>query len=199
MTAPSLEWRIKDQGHALVQCPRGSIEEAQEYLMGLMTEFSDPIHVFKRHPFWKPIGVNASRPQGRSEGTGLNSLHIDCISSSRPPDYVVLLCIVRDPNGGGDSLICKAENAWPQLSRETRKCLTQSFIPAEPTYDLEEVGPGLSEYTITPDDLFFRYSGRYLDDYGFSGEQRAALLELDRVLMLGAIRIGLLSMGRAHR
>lgn len=174
---------LSEQGYALVDCPPTD-EGARAHLHEAMLLLGSPLHVFLRHPFWKPIGVDPSRPAGRSEGAGLNSLHIDCVNMRRPPRYVVLLCLRSDPHGGGHSLICDTSGVAELLSAPSRATISRLRIPSEPVYDLQHVGEALPSYRLDEGDGFLRYSGRYLDDYGLESEERAALLELDRLLML---------------
>lgn len=179
-----IQTQLSKRGYALVHCSSREALSAQEEIVQLLSASAEIQHVFLRHPIWKPLGVNPERPPGRSEGLGLNSLHIDCVSSQWPPRFVAMLCLRADPGQGGESLVSFVAGIWNALSDASVQTLRDLRIMGEPTFDLATVGDGLSEYRLdSPDDGFFRYSGRYLDDYNLTETERVALLELDRVLM----------------
>jgi hypothetical protein len=83
-------------GYALVT-PVGDIEANLRRLEDLFEMLGEPIKVFRRHPFWKQLVADPGRPSTRSGGTGLSSLHIDCVNVEAgligpgDPPYAALL------------------------------------------------------------------------------------------------------------
>lgn len=150
-----------------------------------MAMLGEPIHVFVRHPFWKPLISDPTRPPGRSSGIGFNSLHIDCVNVEYPPDVVVLYCVREDPLGGGHNLLAVTDGLEDELSPTALNLLSSIGVSEGAAYDLAHVGEGLTSFTIHTSGLWpWRYSGRMLE----SNVQRApnfveALLEIDRALM----------------
>lgn len=160
----------------------------------LLGALGQPLHVFRNYPFWKPLVTDPDRPAGRSGGTGLNSLHLDCANAARPPDYVCLYCVRPDPLGGGSTLVASLDALAKQLTDDTLTALQRPMFRDGKFYDLDHVGADVSPFPVFSETGWrWRYTGRLLETGAVpSGSvEHTALLECDRILMSRAIILSL--------
>ena len=93
-------------------------DDAEVAILDLVMSVSMPLHVFRNHPFWKPLPADTTRPRTRSGGIGLNSLHQDCVNLENPPDLIFFHCIRNDPAGGGTTLVCPTSDLEEEIAPE---------------------------------------------------------------------------------
>lgn len=126
--------------------------------------FGSLFRVYKRHPFWKPLTTDLTRPPGRSSGVGENSLHIDCVNMQDPPPAVALHCLRADPAGGGASRLASCSAVFGQAP-EVLAALRQPLFDEGQAYDLQHVGDCLEHFPILPpdDSGWVRWSGRLVE------------------------------------
>lgn len=168
-----------------------TVVPSQEYFAEVVTAIGEPIHVFSRFPIWKPIILDESRPLGRSGGYGFNSLHVDCVNMESPPDFVVFRCVRPDLPGFGASLVCPTTPALQQLSAQSRAVLSTLRVSEGKSEALNHVGHALSKFSVVDRNWGLRYTGRLLEADLFVGDERSALLELDRLVNVLSVRIEL--------
>jgi alpha-ketoglutarate-dependent taurine dioxygenase len=135
-------------GFAVVKSEFGSIEQTKAGIIGLMTSIASPIVVYKRHGLWKRIGVDVKAQPSKVEGTGIIPLHIDCINTAKPPDYVAFLCTRSDPRKGGNSLVASFSRALAKLTPKQIDTLRQSWVREGKFFDLENVGAEFNPFPI---------------------------------------------------
>jgi Taurine catabolism dioxygenase TauD, TfdA family len=159
--------------------------ELNELEKRILPAIGVPIHVFRRFPFWKSIGVDIARPPGRSGGIGVNSLHIDCVTSSEPPDFVVLHCVRPDPFAGGESQLVDMTILETHLSAQARDVLQIATFHEPPSFDLDYVGTDVDPFAVLNLDLGgvgrYRWTGRLLESMN-SQTVTDALNEASRLL-----------------
>lgn len=148
--------------------------KALPFLWNELEQLGQPIHVFKRFPFWKPIGVDLQRPAHRSCGTGLNTLHIDCVNAENPPDYVCFYCLRDDPAGGGATVVAEIAGCEDHLSDEAVAELREPVYRDGAVVDLDHVGVDINPFPVLGDR--YRYTGRLYHP------KRRGVVELDRYL-----------------
>lgn len=163
-----------------------------ERIESLLNLLGQPIKVFRRHPFWKPLAADPQRPSSRSGGTGLNSLHIDCVNAEFPPDFVCLYCVRPDPLGGGMTMIAPLTGVEDYITAEALDSLSRPIFRDGAVYDLDHVGVDINPFPVRSEkDWHWRYTGRLLEaaPREEAAPAYAALLEFDRVLMSRVITI----------
>jgi|HubBroStandDraft_1064217.scaffolds.fasta_scaffold76934_2 hypothetical protein len=180
--------QLRQHGWAKAELDAADVAGNCSRLEELLDELGTPLHVFRRFPFWKPIGTDLDRPLGKSGGTGLNSLHTDCVNMAQPPDYVVLLCVRADPAGGGGSLVSSTDGLARRLTPQTLDTLAEIQLSEGYGVDLDGVGGTLERFRVFDENGYCRYTGRSLEDATPGSAAFHALLELDRVLMEGSER-----------
>ena len=154
-----------------------------------------PLHVFRNHPFWKPLPADTTRPRTRSGGIGLNSLHQDCVNLENPPDLIFFHCIRNDPAGGGTTLVCPTSDLEEEIAPEILEELARPVYMDGLAFDLEGVGDDINPFPLFDKDADWpwRYTGRILETI-FEQDGTIdfdALLEFDRILSNRAIKIDL--------
>jgi len=156
----------------------------------VLTTLAEPLHVYRRHPFWKPLVADPDRPAGRSGGTGLNSLHIDCVNTTHPPDLVCIYCVRPDPLGGGRTIVAPLDQVESQLTAQTLRVLQRPVFRDGTVHDLDHVGADANPFPVLAARGWrWRYTGRLLESGSIAANsaEHAALLEFDRVMMSRAI------------
>lgn len=156
---------LNAEGYAVVSL---SGDQASDLLAleRILAPVGNPLHVFTRQPFWKPLGVDLTRPLERSGGIGLNTLHIDCVNAELPPDIVCLYCVRPDPAGGGANIIAVVDGIEQDLSRESRFILSQPQFREGAVVDLRGVGDDINPFAVLNLDgsgWSYRYTARLLN------------------------------------
>ncbi len=130
----------------------------------LARSLGTPIRIFAAHPFWRPLGVDLSRPTDRSEGTGDQALHMDFVNATRPPRYLILYCDRPDPSGGGPTRIADLRRAVLDLSDEHKHALRRRIYHDGVVDRLLEVGKDENPFAVLDDnaDWPFRYTGNLI-------------------------------------
>lgn len=136
----------------------GSQDLDLRVLEDLMGERAEPIKVFRRFPFWKPIGVDLSRDPRVSGGTGLNSLHFDFVNAQHPPDFVVFYCVRPDPLGGGASLTAEIDGI--KISGTARESLRQPVFSHGRVFELDGIGEDANPFPVVGER--WRYGDRLI-------------------------------------
>jgi hypothetical protein len=144
-----------------------------------------PMKTITTRPLWKEARVSFDKDPNSFGGTGLLPLHIDHVNTTMPPDWTVLLCLRKDPRGGGATTIANLQMAVKALSPEEMRELEVAGFSEGQFYDLEGVGEELNPFPILTQvqkGLWkVRYSGKIL--YGIApGRQKDVLLKLERTL-----------------
>jgi hypothetical protein len=177
-----LENKLSICGYALLTLS-GSVEQGLADLEKRLSEVGTPLHVFRRHSFWKPLDVDPTRPRSRSGGVGLNSLHIDCVNTGNPPDVVCLYCERPDPLGGGANVVVPFAGVETELPSTTRRVLARHRFQDGVVVDLDGVGDDVNPFAVLdPRSTWkLRYTGRLLEGELNPAELRA-LVDLDQAL-----------------
>lgn len=160
-------------------------QNAEAFLNAVLRELGRPIRVFMTHPYWKPIGVDTSRPLDRSGGVGDQPLHMDFVNAEFPPDIIVLHCVRADPAGGGFSRYADFHAAVGQLSRQDREALSEPVFRDGRVTDLDELGMDVNPFRVLVDGdghiPRYRYTGNLLGTE-VPVRHRRALRNLDAAL-----------------
>jgi hypothetical protein len=181
--------RLASDGYAVFR----SQDEDLAAVSNLVAHFGRPIHVFTRFPFWKPIGVDVSRPRGKSEGIGFNGPHLDCVNMAEPPDLVCFVCLRPDPLGGGANFIVDTTGIDSQIPDDVRDALGEAAFSEGAAFDLENVGESMECFPVLSDERWpCRFSNRLLETTT-DNKRHNALRILDEQLLH---RIQLVPLGR---
>jgi hypothetical protein len=172
----------------------GGIDADLIELEELLSLLGEPITVFRRHPFWKPLTADLSRPSTRSGGTGLNSLHIDCVNVEHPPDFVAFYCVRPDPLGGGCTILSLLDGVEDLLTSSAATALSNPIYSDGAAYELAHVGEDVNPFPVLSSNGWrWRYTGRLLEDNATPSNtpEYDALLEFDRIMMSRVVTLRL--------
>lgn len=179
-------------GYAVINTGITSLEEIYEVEKAL--DYLGTLYrIFERHPLWKPLNVDTSRPPGKSSGTGHNSFHIDCVNMEQPPRLVALHCLREDPLGGGTNILAPLSVIRQDASEECRKILRLPVYDEGESYKLKNAGKCLRRFPILPSQNpndWCRWSGRFLE-HQYSDSVRKGLKEADSLLESNKLRVHL--------
>ncbi|MET8695300.1 TauD/TfdA family dioxygenase [Streptomyces bauhiniae] len=155
------------------------------------TDVATPFSPFPRWPLWKDIGVKVDKDPGKSSGIGYNAFHMDLVNASRPPDFTTLLCVRRDPLGGGPSILSDAHAAVARLSEDCRALLAESAYHYGTFFDLFGVGEEYKPFPILgssdPDGGFVRFTAKMLSRSDLSRAHADAARRLAEELVQGQV------------
>ncbi|MFB7176892.1 TauD/TfdA family dioxygenase [Streptomyces sp. NPDC056257] len=158
---------------------------------GFAAEVAIPFSPFPRWPLWKQIGVKIDKDPGKSSGIGYNAFHMDVVNGTLPPDYTTLLCVRRDPLGGGPSILSDAHAAVSRLSEDARALLAEKAYHYGTFFDLHGVG---EEYTLfpildgsAPGEGFVRFTAKMLERSRLGREHADAAGKLAEELVRGQV------------
>ncbi|MFE0071861.1 TauD/TfdA family dioxygenase [Nonomuraea sp. NPDC059023] len=154
-------------------------------------EVAVPFSPFPRWPLWKDIGVKTDKDPGKSSGIGYNAFHMDLVNATRPPDYTTLLCIRRDPLGGGPSILSDAHAAVARLPESSRALLAESAYHYGTFFDLHGVGHEYKPFPILDDSRpgkgFVRFTAKMLERSELGQAHANAARELAEELVRGQV------------
>jgi hypothetical protein len=159
-------------------------------LVILGAAMGEPFGAFKRHGFWKSIGVNTSIDPWRVEGAGFIPLHQDFVNAVAPPDLVLFRCVRGDPAGGGASLISNIMSAIAKLSEDERIALRSDVLREGAYFDLHGLGGERNPFPVLEyraGETCVRFTAKVLKSMEPS-PLRSAMRRLDDVLMGQASR-----------
>ncbi|MER6230987.1 TauD/TfdA family dioxygenase [Streptomyces sp. NPDC001616] len=158
---------------------------------GFAAEVAVPFSPFPRWPLWKDIGVKIDKDPGKSSGIGYNAFHMDLVNASLPPDYTTLLCVRRDPLGGGPSILSDAHAAVARLSQGCRTLLAELAYNYGTFFDLFGVGEEYKPFPILdgPDAGagFVRFTAKMLERSELGQAHAQAARELAEELVRGQV------------
>ncbi|MER5866656.1 TauD/TfdA family dioxygenase [Kitasatospora sp. NPDC002040] len=156
-------------------------------------EVAVPFSPFPKWPLWKDIGVKPDKDPGKSSGIGYNAFHMDLVNATQPPDFTTLLCVRRDPLGGGPSILSDPHTALARLSQETRAVLSEAAYHYGTFFDLHGVGEECKPFPVLdsaaePGEGFVRFTAKMLERSRLGTEHAAAARELAEELVRGQVR-----------
>jgi hypothetical protein len=172
-----------------------SLDKAKSQIVSLLSEIASPITVYKRHGLWKSIGVNPKVEPSKVEGIGIIPLHIDCVNTANPPDFVAFLCTRGDPRGGGYSLISSFSGALSKLTTAELNALRGCWVREGKFFDMDNVGGERNPFPILD------CSDRTIEWIRYTAkphriettEQKFALDALTAALISGSYKVPLMS------
>ena len=149
----------------------------------LLASLGYPLTVFSRHPHWRRLGVDTSRPPEKSGGAGRSPFHMDFVNAENPPDLVCLLCLRPDPCGGGESLLADlagVENLVSHAAVQSLRC--RQFRDGR-VVDLAGIGGDINPFPILDftSRWKYRFTGNLLNSAP-NAQASAAILELTSIL-----------------
>ncbi|MFI1727396.1 TauD/TfdA family dioxygenase [Streptomyces sp. NPDC020489] len=160
-------------------------------VMGFAAEVAVPFSPFPRWPLWKDIGVKVDKDPGKSSGIGYNAFHMDLVNATLPPDFTTLLCVRRDPLGGGPSILSDAHAAVARLSEDSRALLAESAYHYGTFFDLFGVGEEYKPFPILdgaePGEGFVRFTAKMLERSQLGQAHADAARELAEELVRGQV------------
>lgn len=195
MSANSIQDALDADGYYMLPGYTKGLDEhdAQEAILGLIGRLATPLHIYKQHPFWKPLPADIDRPRNRSGGIGLNSLHMDCVNAEEPPDLIFFHCVRSDPAGGGTTLLCSTRTLADAVPATILKELMRPIYRDGALFDLDGIGRDINPFPIYDPTAKWpwRYTGRILEtlDEQDPTIDAAALIEFDRIVMSRAAKI----------
>lgn len=155
------------------------------------SEVAVPFSPFPRWPLWKDIGVKVDKDPGKSSGIGYNAFHMDLVNATLPPDYTTLLCVRRDPLGGGPSILSDAHAAVARLSESSRTLLSEAAYHYGTFFDLFGVGEEYKPFPILensgPGAGFVRFTAKMLERSELGQAHADAVRELAEELVRGQV------------
>lgn len=154
--------QIRSRPHALIQ---------------VLGAIGEPIKVFRKFPFWKPIGVDLQKDPTRSEGVGAGPFHMDFVNASRPPRFVCLYCERVDPQGGGLSALSDLEAAMNRLSVSDVAALKEPAFRDGRVSDLDHVGTDINPFAVITADSNWPY--RFTGSISYEGINPMAATALE--------------------
>jgi hypothetical protein len=155
----------------------------------ILAKVAVPFQPFTRWPLWKEIGTNLDASPGLSTGTGYNAFHMDLVNATRPPDYTALLCIRRDPLGGGRSILSDARAAGSRLTPSSHALLADKAYRYGSFFELSDVGEESKPFAVLDSDPaevgFVRFTAKMLTQPGLGEAHASAARELAGHLVAG--------------
>jgi hypothetical protein len=147
----------------LIDADRADLDEGHAAADAFAAGLATVIHVFANGPLWRHLGVDTSRPQDRSGGTGDQPPHMDFVNAALPPDYVFLYCARPDPLGGGASLVAPTR-VVDDLPDHQRDQLRRAIFADGKVVDLLNIGTDLNPFAVLEEGARFplRYTGKLL-------------------------------------
>jgi hypothetical protein len=143
--SPSIGFAVWDMSEAA----EAEDEEWHRRLLVLLAStLGEPFGAFKKHGFWKSIGVNVAIEPSKVEGIGLIPLHQDFVNAQLPPDLVLFRALQSDPQGGGASIISNIGRGLARLSSEDRICLRENLMREGAYFDLHGLGGERNPFPI---------------------------------------------------
>ncbi|MFE5677299.1 TauD/TfdA family dioxygenase [Streptomyces erythrochromogenes] len=151
-------------------------------------EVAIPFSPFPRWPLWKPIGVKVDKDPGKSSGIGYNAFHMDIVNGTLPPDYTTLLCVRRDPLGGGPSILSDGHAAVSRLSEDCRALLSASAYHYGTFFDLHGVGEEYAQFPVLDGpNGFVRFTAKMLQRSELGPAYADAARQLEEELVRGQV------------
>lgn len=169
----------------------GAGDRFRRLVTAFAAEVAVPFSPFPRWPLWKDVGVKIDKDPGKSSGIGYNAFHMDLVNATLPPDYTSLLCIRRDPLGGGLSILSDAHAAVARLPEDSRALLAESSYHYGNFFDLFSVGEEYKPFPILngsdPGEGFVRFTAKMLERSKLGQAHAAAAQELADELVRGQV------------
>ncbi len=156
-------------------------EIASAFVTSILSFWGEPIKVFDKIPsFWRPLGVNPSRPPNRSGGVGISPLHLDFVNAENPPEYVCLFCLRPDPMNGGKSVVSDIVEAVRGLDDSERQTLRELKVHDGKVENLSHVGKDINPFSIISEigPLMYRYTDHFSDKRYLQKEQAEVVSKL---------------------
>ncbi len=182
---------LKERGSLVVNLEKVPDDQAPTVASVVQSIIGRPIRVFDRHPHWRPIGVDLSRPPDRSEGVGRNGLHHDFVNASRPPRAVILYVERADPLGGGQSILSDTTDIELSLSPDSVATLRERRFRDGKVEALSNIGRDVNPFAVLTGEKRFpiRFTEGLLETA--VGDELAALSELLEIILQRTVVIEL--------
>ncbi|MEY2226844.1 TauD/TfdA family dioxygenase [Streptomyces sp. BF23-19] len=196
-TATVLRRALTGEGGGFAVLRLGSLAKAlggadDERFLRLATAFAVEVAVpfspFPRWPLWKDIGVKIDKDPGKSSGIGYNAFHMDLVNGTLPPDYTTLLCVRRDPLGGGPSILSDGHAAVSRLSEDCRALLAEAAYHYGTFFDLHGVGEEYAQFPVLDGpNGFVRFTAKMLERSQLGQAHADAARQLAEELVRGQV------------
>ncbi|MDY7989862.1 TauD/TfdA family dioxygenase [Paenibacillus polymyxa] len=136
-----------------------AVDEAKLINFLILCCVGQPIWLFKDAPLWFELQVKPEVDPIRTHGTGKNPLHTDLLVFEYLPDVISFHCIRKDPQGGGDTLLCDMTKILNFLSVEEIDLLSLNIYKYWKDEGIDVLGNSMSSFSIIKDRII-RYTSK---------------------------------------
>lgn len=106
----------------------------------------------KYNDFWYPLTVDSTVNPERTHGIGLNSFHIDYMNREYPPDFIIFICVRRDPLNGGSTFLSNISDAINHLNKTEIEILSKPIFRYWKDENTVGLGENMERFSIINDE-----------------------------------------------